>query len=165
MVVRGSIRTLGPILAALLFISIGASAVMAAEPGCTIEVAPRAGAAGTVFVFSGTGFEPTQLTLHRNDADAGSHVVNVNSEDPWQVTVRSRPGDEGRWSAELELRRVQCQRGFPSYARQHGRRRDPSRSGPQVPLALSILVLAAGLGGGVVLGRRIRTGPIDNRVW
>ncbi len=157
---------LGPMLSALLFIGIGASSVMAAEPGCTVEVAPRAGAAGTVFVFSGTGFEPTQLKLHKNGADAGSHVVDVHGNDSWQVSVRSRPGDEGRWSAELTSRECSASVDFRvTLASTAVAASSAPNDAPPVPWALSILVLAAGLGGGVVLGRRIRTSPIDNRVW
>src|SRR5688572_23653951 len=101
MVTRGRVRALGASFVALLLLSIGAAGVSAADAECSVEVSPTAGAAGTVFVFSGTGFEPTELVLHKDDTAAGTHSIDVSDDDPWEVSVRSRPGDEGVWAAEL----------------------------------------------------------------
>ena len=84
-----------------LLIGIAAPAVKAAPPDCSVEVAPRAGSAGTIFVLSGTGFKPTSITIRRGAADADPHAIDVGAADPWQISVRSRAGDEGSWTAEL----------------------------------------------------------------
>src|SRR3954468_1114956 len=99
MVRRGAFRALGVSLAALLLVCLGASAVMAA-PSCTVAVSPSSGTAGTVFTFKGKGFEPDHLTLHKDESEAGDHDLK-DTGDPWSLSVRSRPGDEGVWSAEF----------------------------------------------------------------
>src|SRR5690348_7601708 len=99
MVSRGTFRALGVSLAALLLVFVGVSSVSAAA-SCSVTVSPATGTAGTVFTFHGKGFKPTGLTLHKNDAQAGEHKLS-SLDDPWTLAVRSRPGDEGKWSAEF----------------------------------------------------------------
>ena len=75
---------------------------------CDVEVSPKAAAAGSVFVFSGSGFQPTSLELQKNDDEPVAHTLNVGGEDPWDVTVRSRLGDEGRWIATFTDEDADC---------------------------------------------------------
>lgn len=166
MVSRGTFRALGASIAALLLLCIEVSSVMAAKPAdCSVNVSPRAGSAGTTFVFNGTGFKPTELRLHKNDSDAGVHSVDVGDKDPWQLTVRSRPGDEGTWAAELvsddcsaaaafrvTLNNTDAASDLKSGTARHG-----------MPLLLPAILAAAGAGGGLVLGRRFREVSADNR--
>lgn len=165
MVSRGRVGVLGVSLAALLFLSVEASAVMAQSGACSVEVSPRAGAAGTVFVFSGSGFKPTELTLHKDDSDAGVHDVDVGTEDPWQVSVRSRPGDEGAWVAELSSDACSATAQFRVTLNNTDAVSDavtPPASAP-APLALALFVIGAGLGGGLFFGRRLLLAAADNR--
>src|SRR3954447_9931162 len=99
MVSRGTFRALGVSLAALGLVFIGVSSVSATS-SCSVTVSPKSGAAGTVFTFHGSGFKPTNLTLHKDDGEAGDHALS-ESNDPWTLAVHSRPGDEGSWSAEF----------------------------------------------------------------
>ena len=166
MVSRGLVRALGALLVALLFVGTEASAVMAASPGCSVEAAPRAASAGTTFVISGTGFKPTSMTLHKGATDAGTRTIDIGTADPWQISVRSRPGDEGSWTAELSSDECTAVAEFRVTLANTDVVSDALSGGSQpVPLAVAIMVLAAGLGGGVFLGRRFRAGPIDNRAW
>ena len=164
MVSRGALRALGVSLAALLFMCLEASSVMAAPSQCSASVSPRSGTAGTVFTFSGSGFKPTELTLHKNDAEAGVHELSGSS-DPWQVSVRSRPGDEGAWSAELSSDQCSAVVEFKVTLANTDVLSDaqPDSGSVPLPLGLAVIVLAAGVGGGLVLGRRVNVAATDNR--
>ena len=94
MVRWGSVSTVAASLGALLLLCFGASVVTATAKQCSVTVSPKSGTAGQTFTFSGSGFEPTQLTLLKNHDAAGGHALAI-SNDPWQVSVLSRPGDEG----------------------------------------------------------------------
>jgi hypothetical protein len=163
MVNSGSFRAMGVSLAALLLVLVSAASVSAAS-SCSVTVSPKSGAAGTVFTFNGQGFKPTNLMLHKDNKDAGQHSLS-EAKDPWSVTVRSRPGDEGTWSAQFSSSACTAAAAFevtlsntdvlPVSAA-------PAGSG-NVPIGLAALVLLSGLGGGVALSKRLRTVPIDNR--
>src|SRR3954453_7444073 len=99
MVGRGSIRTAGILLSVLLLVFVGVSSV-AAAPTCVVNVTPRSGAAGSLFTFHGSGFEPIELSLSKDDEEATVHDL-TESNDPWTLAVRSRPGDEGKWRAQF----------------------------------------------------------------
>jgi hypothetical protein len=164
MVGRGALRTLGVLLGGLLFVCLEASSVMAAPSQCSASISPRTGTAGTVFTFRGSGFTPTELTLHKNDSEASVHQLNVNS-DPWQVSVRSRPGDEGSWSAELSSAQCSAAVEFKVTLANTDVLSDaqPDSGSVPLPLGLAVIVLAAGVGGGLVLGRRVNVAATDNR--
>jgi hypothetical protein len=88
---RGPIRVLALVLtAAVAALSLAVSSVSAVTD-CSVTVAPRAGAAGTVFVFRGAGFVPATLVLEKNGMPAGEHTLDVDSAESWEVSVRSRP--------------------------------------------------------------------------
>jgi hypothetical protein len=165
MVSRGSIRALGVSLAALLLVFVGVSTVSAAA-SCSVTVSPATGTAGTVFTFNGKGFKPTELTLHKDDAQASDHKLGSMS-DPWTLAVRSRPGDEGKWSAEFSS--AQCTSAASFTVTLSNTDVAPATvasvasHGGAVPLSLAGLVLAAGATGGLFLGRRLRAGSADNR--
>lgn len=167
MVVGGGARILGRLLLGLaLAYALGVPGVSAAT-GCSVEVSPRAGAAGTVFVFSGAGFEPTRLVLLKDGEPAGSHELDAGDQgEPWQVTVRSRPGDEGEWSAELSSDECTATAEFrvtlanTDAADTVAAAAQPGRGVPLVALlALATLALC----GGLTLGRRLRLASVDNR--
>ncbi|HEY5474360.1 MAG TPA: hypothetical protein VIK32_14370 [Candidatus Limnocylindrales bacterium] len=165
MVGRRAFRALGVSLAALPFMLLETSAVMAAPSQCSASVSPPAGAAGIAFTFSGTGFKPTEITLHKNDTEAGVHELSVTS-DPWQVSVRSRPGDEGSWSAELSSDQCSAVVEFKVTLANTDVVSDaqPTSGSGSTPIGLALFVLAGGIGGGLALGRRVNDRATDNRL-
>jgi hypothetical protein len=163
MVSRGTVRALGVSLAALLLIFVGASAVTAA-PSCTVTVSPASGAAGTVFKFNGKGFEPNHMSLHHDDSEAGSHDLK-DPGDPWTLSVHSRPGDEGKWSAEFYNDDCSAAALFTvTLSNTDVADVTSPTSGPGNPLSLPLaaLVLVLGSASGVLLGRKLQ-GTVDNR--
>lgn len=66
---------------------------------CKLSVAPATGHAGTTFVFSGSGFTPSKLDLSRDGGSATTLDLTLNNADPFQITIKARSGDEGRWTA------------------------------------------------------------------
>jgi hypothetical protein len=161
MVSRGKVRALGVWLAALALVLFGVVSVSAAS-SCSVTVSPRSGTAGTVFTFHGEGFKPTGLTLHKDNAEAGDHSLS-ESKDPWTVTVRSRPGDEGDWSAEF----VSAECSDVARFKITLPNTDVAGSGTKesrgtMPLGLAALVLVSGAGSGLILGRRLRASSADN---
>lgn len=160
---RAKLRAVGVSLSALLFVLVGASAVNGAA-ACSVTVSPRSGAAGTLFSFHGKGFEPNQLMLHKGDADAGSHQLG-NTGDPWSLTVRSRPGDEGQWSAEFTSKECSAVASFSVTLSNTDAAAD-ARLAPahnSMPLPAILIVLGVGAGSGLFLGRRLLGLSVDNR--
>jgi hypothetical protein len=162
MVSRGSVRALGVSLAALLFVLLGASAVTA-TPSCSVSVSPKTGTAGSVFTFHGNGFKPTDLTLHKNDAEAGNHSLTEAST-TWSVAVRSRPGDEGDWSAEFSSNQCSAVATFTvTLSNTDVAMPGTTPTGGSIALSLAAHVLAAGAAGGVFLGRKLNASSADNQ--
>ncbi len=94
---------------ALWMLVLSAGAVLAQESdACAVDVSPKAAAAGSVFVFSGSGYQPVSLVLQKNDGEPIAHSVSVGEDDPWEVTVRSRTGDEGKWVASFTDEGATC---------------------------------------------------------
>ena len=164
MVGRGAVRAFGATSVAFVLLCVGFAGVSAAQAECTVEVSPRAGSAGTVFTFSGTGFTPTRLTLHKDDVAAGGHDLDVGDDDPWEVSIRSRPGDEGTWSAELSSDECSAVAQFRvTLANTDATSDSPGRSPARPTVVALFALLAAGLVGGKVLGRRLEPRARDNR--
>ena len=165
MVRWGSVGALAASLGTLLLMCLGASPVTGTDKRCSVTVSPKSGAAGQTFIFQGNGFEPTQLTLHKNDAEAGMHDLTINT-DPWQTSVLSRPGDEGSWSAEFDSDTCTAVATFkvtltntdvsPTTA-------GAPASGSGLPASLALAAVGLGLGGGIFLGRKVRGLTIENR--
>lgn len=163
MVSSGRFRLLlVPIAALLCLLILSASATLAEEAlSCSVQVAPRAAPAGSVFVFSGTGFKPTQLTLQKGNSEPIVHDVSVGDADPWEVTVRSRTGDEGTWTATFGDPVTNCaaKTSFRVTLSNTDTASDLSGSngGGSAPLLLYFLVVVVGFTGGLVIGRIVRT--------
>lgn len=165
MVTRGTVRALAASSIAALLLSIGAAGVSAAED-CAVAVTPRVAPAGAVFTITGSGFTPTMLTLEKNGAAAGSHSLDLGSDDPWEFPLRSRPGDEGRWTAVMTSGTCRASAGFRVTLRNTDAASTASSDVDSrgVPLAALLLVVAAGATGGMVLGRRLQ--PVSrNNSW
>ncbi|MEX2547423.1 MAG: hypothetical protein WD830_06485 [Chloroflexota bacterium] len=162
MVSSGSIRRLLVTLGALAWmLAASAGSALAADPQtCEVHVNPLAASGGSVFVFSGSGFKPTQLTLQKEDDGPINHDLNVGDADPWEVTVRSRAGDEGTWSASFNDPVIQCTAvaEFRVTLSSTDLVEDIAAAAAgtrPAPLALYLLVILFGFTGGALLGRRV----------
>ena len=165
MVRWGSAAAVAASVGALLLFCLGASVVTATDKQCSVTVSPKTGTAGQSFTFSGSGFEPTQLTLHKNDAEAGVHELTI-TKNTWQVSVLSRPGDEGSWSAEFDS--ATCTAVATFKVTLTNTDVSPIASGAPTTgngLSASLVwaVVGLGLGGGIFMGRRVRGLAVDNR--
>jgi hypothetical protein len=99
--VRGSlVRLLGaPIVALAAALLLAPGAVMAdTPPDCIVTVDPQSAVGGTVFTFTGSGFQPTKLLLQKGEGSPISNDIAPDG-DPWTQTVQSAVGDEGGWTA------------------------------------------------------------------
>jgi len=95
-------QVLGALGIAVWMLALFAGSTLAAGPSeCEVQVSPRAAPAGSVFIFSGSGYKPAELTLQKEDGAVVSHDLTVGDGDPWEVTLRSRIGDEGTWTANF----------------------------------------------------------------
>jgi hypothetical protein len=154
-------RLLGPLGVALWMLTVSAGAVLADEvpPTCSVEVAPAAAPAGSVFVFSGTGFQPNELTLLKTGGDPVVHQLSVGDTDPWEVTVRSRTGDEGSWTATFSDPETECTAitRFRVTLTPTDVVDDivAATQAQSAPLLLYSVVIVLGFGGGVAIGRRM----------
>jgi hypothetical protein len=161
MVSSGSFRrVLASIGALLLMLTLSAGAVLAQDTECSASVNPRAAVGGSVFVFSGSGYSPTKLSLQKEDDEPINHDLNVGEADPWEVTVRSRVGDEGTWTASFEDPAVPCTattefRVTLSNTDAISDAVTAARSG-STPIALYLGVIVVGFGGGLFIGRLMR---------
>lgn len=100
MVWRGLVRFIGaPLLALFAALLLTSGPVMAADPSCSVTVDPPAAVGGTVFTFTGSGFQPTKLLLQKGDGSPTVNDIDPGATDPWSQNVQSRAGDEGSWTA------------------------------------------------------------------
>ena len=86
----------GAALAGALFITL--IAPTAAQGACSLTVQPKDGAPGTSFVFTGTGFTGTTVSLTKAGTDP--IIVTVDDKaDPFHVSLVASVGDVGHWRA------------------------------------------------------------------
>lgn len=157
MVSRGNGRfVLAPLGALLMSLTLAAGTALADEAACSASADPPSATGGSVFTFSGSGFQPTKLGLQKETDELIFHDLNVGTDDPWEVTVRSRAGDEGTWTASFSAEGgctvdVEFRVTLSST--------DLLESGPEgAPiglLALYMFVVVGGFSGGVPVAWRI----------
>ena len=153
-------RVLAPVGALLLMLTLSAGTALGQDTECSVSVNPRAAVGGSVFVFSGSGYSPTKLVLQKEGDDPINHDLNVGDSDPWEVTVRSRVGDEGTWTASFEDTVMGCSastefRVTLSNTDAISDAVTAARSG-SAPIALYMGVIVVGFGGGLFIGRLMR---------
>ena len=90
----------GGVLAALLLLTLAAAPV-AAQGDCSLTVTPRSGPPGTQFVFTGTGFTSTSMTLTRQGEPPRTLDLTADT-DPFTVKLIGGEGDAGKWHAVAE---------------------------------------------------------------
>lgn len=162
MVSRGSARYIfAPVGAVVMTLALAAGIVLAEDTDCVVHVDPPAATGGSVFVFSGSGFKPDELRLRKAGDQPIRHELNIGDDDPWEVTVRSRVGDEGSWTA-----RFSTPDGCTAVAEFEVTLKNtdmvadllgqPADTGSAAALAaLYVLVVVGGFGGGVLIARRV----------
>jgi hypothetical protein len=161
MVGRGTIRTAGISLSAFVLMLVAVWSVVA-SPTCVVNVTPKAGVAGSLFTFHGSGFTPSQLSLGRASEEATVHKVTTTS-DPWTVAVRTRPGDEGKWTARFSSSDCAATASFTVTLTNTDAVDSESRApAGSMSAALLFVVVSAGAAGGVFLGRRLSAATSDN---
>ena len=155
-------RVLAIVGGALWVLLLSAPGVFAADGGeCVVDVSPKAAAAGSVFVFNGSGFKPISLQLQKNDNEPVAHGLTVGDEDPWEVSVRSRTGDEGKWIASFTDDGANCTATVEfkvTLASTDAVDDFASVTAGARPVVIGFLaaILVFGLTGGVLLGRQIQ---------
>ncbi len=143
-------------------LALGAGSVLAAQPEtCDVQVSPRAAAGGSLFVFIGSGFMPTELMLLKEGAEPISHDLSVGDADPWEVTVRSRIGDEGIWTATFTDQALDCKASVELRVTLSNTDliEDIAAAGTSspAPVLLYLMVIAFGFATGMLIGRRVRS--------
>lgn len=166
MVSRGSIRTLlAPIGALIWLVAFAAASVRAEDTvNCAVHVDPLAATGGSIFVFSGTGYKPDRLTLQKRGDDPIQHDLNVGDADHWEVSVRSRSGDEGSWTATFNDPVTSCTAtvdfrvtlsGTDASTELNGTAGTAATTAP-APVLLYLAVVVVGFSGGLMIGRRVQ---------
>ena len=166
MVSSGSFRrilaTLGAGLGAVLaMLTLSAGAVLAdsTPQTCSVDVDPAVAPSGSVFVFTGPGFEPGRLTLRKVGGEPVVHELSVGDAEPWEVSVRSRVGDEGSWTATFSDSDADCTAivGFRVTLASTDVVDDivAATQTSAAPLVLYAAVVVLGFGGGALMGRRL----------
>lgn len=96
------------LLGSALLISLPAGAALAADAGCELAVSPSSGPPGTEFVFSGSGYTPTQLTLRQRDAESRVLELDLDSADPFEIPFVATEADSGRWTVIASIPETEC---------------------------------------------------------
>lgn len=132
---------------------------VAAESGCTLTVEPEVATAGSEFHLKGSGFTPTQLILQKEGASAVTVNLDLGDQDPFDIPIGSRKGDEGRWHATASLPGV-CSASvvFTATLESTDALSDliaAPTSTSHVPLMFALFVIVTGLGGGAFVAWRL----------
>ena len=160
MVSSGTVRKLlAPLGAILWMLTLSSGSVLADSASCTVEVDPAVATSGSLFVFSGRGFQPSELTLQKDGGEPATHQLSVGDTEGWEVTVRSRVGDEGDWTATFVDPAGDCTTtvDFRVTLTSTDVLDDVAAATSQfsAPLLLYALVVIVGFTGGAAIGRRL----------
>ena len=90
--VGGAVLALG-----MLLLTATAPAVQAGSAACTLSVTPESGPPGTEFVFSGSGYTPTTLTLTQGDKPPRVAPLELGTADPFSFPLLATQSDVGKW--------------------------------------------------------------------
>ena len=93
-----------PLLASLTL----AGPVFAAEAECELSVDPRQGPPGTLFVFSGSGYTPTMLTLSQQGTEPREVELDLGDADPWEYELVATEDDAGKWTVTASIPETEC---------------------------------------------------------
>lgn len=98
------------ILGSLLLMGVmGASPILAAEPeACSLSVTPSHGPPGTEFIFSGSGYTPTHLTLKQRGSEPRVTELDLKGADPFQIPVVATEAEAGHWTVIASIEGTEC---------------------------------------------------------
>ena len=149
-------RLLAPVGAILWMLTLSGGAVLA-DTSCDVVVDPVVATSGSGFTFTGSGYEPTELVLQKDGGELATHALSIGETDPWEVTVRSRVGDEGEWTATFVDPLGACTTtvGFRVTLSSTDVIDDVATATRQMsaPILLYAAVVVVGFTGGVMIGR------------
>ena len=95
---RPNRRMGGAVLAlGMLLLTAMAPAVQAGSAACTLSVTPDSGPPGTEFMFSGSGYTPTTLTLTQDGKPPRVVPLDLGSADPFSFPLVATQTDVGKW--------------------------------------------------------------------
>ncbi len=94
-------------LAALPALAVAADPSPSAST-CTLSVSPASGPPGTEFVFSGSGYTPTRLTLRQPGKDPRVTELSLNGADPFTISLVATDKDSGHWTAVASIPGTDC---------------------------------------------------------
>jgi hypothetical protein len=146
------------VLTAFAFFCAGHVSSAAADTQCTLTVAPKIADTGSEFHLRGRGFTPTTLTLQKNGGTPATIVLNLGSQDPFDIPIKSQPGDEGKWVATVSVDGgCSASVAFTATLENTDMASDPfgPRSASRLPLAIVLIVVVAGLTGGAFAAQRL----------
>jgi hypothetical protein len=101
-------RPISALAAVLLALLPAALPVAAAEAACELSVTPRHGPPGTEFVFSGSGYTPTRLTLRQEGSDPKVMELDLGEADPFEIPLVAMEADAGTWTATASVPGTDC---------------------------------------------------------
>jgi hypothetical protein len=105
-------RLIGTALSSLLLVGLlmlGSAATVLGQDDCVLSVEPAQAPAGSQFLLSGTGYTPDRLILQRNDSEPVSFDLSLGDADPFEIPVGSKVGDEGLWTATVQVNETGCE--------------------------------------------------------
>jgi hypothetical protein len=102
-------RTAATVLGVSLLILLPiAGTVSAGSAECQLSVTPTAGPPGTQFVFSGSGYTPTLLTLRQEGKDPIVQELDLGDDDPFRIELVALEEHAGRWTAIASIPDTEC---------------------------------------------------------
>lgn len=107
-ILAGMRRITSILLGSALLISLPAGSALAADASCELAVSPASGPPGTEFVFSGSGYTPTQLTLRQKGVQPRVVDLDLDSADPFEIPFVATEADAGRWSVIASIPDTEC---------------------------------------------------------
>jgi hypothetical protein len=102
-------RTAATVLGVSLLILLPlAGPVAAGSDECQLSVTPTEGPPGTQFVFSGSGYTPTLLTLRQEGKEPIVQELDLGDEDPFEIELVAMEEHAGRWTAIASIPDTEC---------------------------------------------------------
>lgn len=75
---------------------------------CDLSVSPTEGPPGTEFVFSGSGYSPTQFTLRQAGTEPVVFDPELGGVDPWEFPFVATEAEAGRWAVIASIPETEC---------------------------------------------------------
>lgn len=95
----------------LLTLALGAGSmpvVAAAAEDCSLAVTPTEGPPGTEFVFTGSGYSPTVLTLKQKGSEARVSQLDLGGADPFEIKLLATEAEAGQWTVIASIPGTEC---------------------------------------------------------